>query len=114
MIRSTFHEETKFLNVSNLNSLKRYYITFYWKVRKGSIDYMHDSISHDSLIGLIIIIRSKKCVSCESQMSSPSVLSHDTKASKVSDKDKPSGFTLRTSITHFYLNLTLKGMRTIL
>jgi hypothetical protein len=41
------------------------------------------------LIGSTISTRSKKSVSCDSNFSSPSVLSHDTKTSKVSEKDKP-------------------------
>jgi hypothetical protein len=38
------------------------------------------------LIGSTISTRSKKSVSCASKISSPSVLSHNTKASKVSEK----------------------------
>jgi hypothetical protein len=38
MISTTFNEETEFLSVSNLNSLKRHYMTFYWKVRKDFLD----------------------------------------------------------------------------
>jgi hypothetical protein len=67
-------------------------MTFYWKVRKDFLDYIDDSMSHDSLIGSTISIRSKKSLSCDSKISSPSVLSHDTKASKVSEKDKPHDF----------------------
>jgi hypothetical protein len=51
MIPTTFNEETKFLSNSNTKSLKRHYMTFYWKVRKDSLDYIEDSMSHDSLIG---------------------------------------------------------------
>jgi hypothetical protein len=47
---------------------------------------------HDSLIGSKISTRSKKSVSCASKISSPSVLSHDAKTSKVSDKDNPDDF----------------------
>jgi hypothetical protein len=65
---------------------------FYWKVRKDFLDYIEYSMSHDSLIGFIIITRSKKSVSCASKISFPSVLSHDTKASKVSEKDNPHDF----------------------
>jgi hypothetical protein len=43
-------------------------------------------MSHDSLIGSTISTRSKKSVSCACKISSTSVLSHDTKASKVSEK----------------------------
>jgi hypothetical protein len=49
-------------------------------------------MSQDTLIGSTISTRSKKSVSCASKISSPSVLSHDTKASKVSEKDKPHDF----------------------
>jgi hypothetical protein len=43
-------------------------------------------MSHDSLIGSTISTKSKKSVSCASLISSTSVLSHDTKTSKVSEK----------------------------
>jgi hypothetical protein len=69
MIPTTFNEETEFLSDINLNNLKR----------KDFLDYIEDSMSHDSLIGSTISTRSKKCVSCASKISSPSVLSHDTK-----------------------------------
>jgi hypothetical protein len=49
-------------------------------------------MSHDSLIGSTISTRSKKNVSCASKISFPSVLSHDTKTSKVSEKDNPHDF----------------------
>jgi hypothetical protein len=49
-------------------------------------------MSHDSLIGSTISTRSMKVVSCASKISSLSVLSHDTKTSKVSEKDKPYDF----------------------
>jgi hypothetical protein len=81
---TTFNEETESLSDSNLNSLKRHYMTFYWKACKYYLDYIEDSMSHDSLIGSTISTRSKKSVSCVSKISSPSVLSHDTKTSKVS------------------------------
>jgi hypothetical protein len=84
MIPTTFNEETDFLSDSNLNSLKRHYMTFYWKVRKDFLDYTEVAMPHDSLIGSTISTRSKKKVSCANKISSPSVLSHDTKASKVS------------------------------
>jgi hypothetical protein len=68
-------------------------MTFYWKVRKDFLDFIEDSMSQDYLIGsTIIITRSKKIVSCASKISSPSVLSHDTKASKVSEKANPHDF----------------------
>jgi hypothetical protein len=49
-------------------------------------------MSHDSLIGSTIITRFKKSVSCASKMSSPTILLHDTKTSRVSEKDKPHDF----------------------
>jgi hypothetical protein len=67
-------------------------MTFYWKVRKDFLDYIEDSMSHDSLIGSTISTRSKKNVSCASKISPPSVLSHDTKTSKGSEKDNPHDF----------------------
>jgi hypothetical protein len=92
MIPTTFNEETEFLSDSNLNSLKRHYMTFFWIVRKDFLDYIEESMSHDSLIGSTISTRSKKSVSCASMISSPSGLSHNTKASKVSGKDNPHDF----------------------
>jgi hypothetical protein len=92
MIPTTFNEETEFLSDSNSNSLKRHYMIFYWKVRKDVLDNIEDSISHDSLIGSTISTISKKSVSCASKTSSPSVLSHDTMTSKVSEKDNPHDF----------------------
>jgi hypothetical protein len=92
MIPTTSNEETEFLSDSNTNSLKRHYMTFYWKVRKHFLDYIEDSIYHDSLIESTISTRSKKSVSCASKNSSPSVLSHDAKASKISEKDNPHDF----------------------
>jgi hypothetical protein len=92
MIPTAFNEETEFLSDSNTNSLKGHYMTFYWKVRKDFLDNLEDSMSQDSLIGSTINTRSKKSVSCASKISSPSVLSHDTKASKVSEKDNPHDF----------------------
>jgi hypothetical protein len=83
MIPTIFNEETEFLSDSNLNSLKRHYMTLYWKVRKEFLDYIEDSMSHDSFIGSKISNRSKKSVSCASKISSPSVLSHDSKTSRV-------------------------------
>jgi hypothetical protein len=97
MIPTTFNEETEFLNDSNLsdsnlNSLKRHYMTFYWKVCKDFLDYIENLMFHDSLIRSTISTRSKKNVSCASKISSPSVLSHDNKTSKVSQKDNPHDF----------------------
>jgi hypothetical protein len=92
MIPTTFNEETEFLSDINTNSLKRHYMIFYWKIRKDFLDYIEDSMSHDSLIGSTISTRCKKSVSCASNISSPRALSHDTKTSKVSKKANPDDF----------------------
>jgi hypothetical protein len=55
MIPTTFNEETEFLSDSNLNILKRHCMKFYWKVLKDFLDYVEDSMSHESLIGSTII-----------------------------------------------------------
>jgi hypothetical protein len=89
VIPTTFNEETEFLSDSNLNSLKRHNMTFYWKVRMDFLDYIEDSMSHDSFIGSTISTRSKKSVSCASKISSQIILSHDAKTSKVSEKYNP-------------------------
>jgi hypothetical protein len=92
MLPTAFNEETEFLSNSNLNSLKLHCMKFYWKVSKDFLDYIEKSMSHDSLTGSTNSTRSKKSVSCASNISSPSVLSNDTKASKVSEKDNPHDF----------------------
>jgi hypothetical protein len=58
MIPTTFHEEIEFLSDSNLNSLKRHYMTFHWKVLKDFLDYIENSMSHDSSIESTISTRS--------------------------------------------------------
>jgi hypothetical protein len=92
MIPTILNEETEFLSDNNLNSLKRHYMTFYWKVRKCFLDYIEDSMSQDSLIGSTISTRSKKSVSCANMILFPSVLLHDIKTSKVSEKYKTHDF----------------------
>jgi hypothetical protein len=84
--------ETEFLSDSNLNSLKRHYMTFYWKVHKDLLDYIEDSMSQESLIGSTISPRSKKSVSCASIIHSSSILLHHTKVSKLSEKANPHDF----------------------
>jgi hypothetical protein len=91
MIPTTFNEETEFLTDSNLNSLKRHYMTFYWKVRKDFFRYIDDSMFYDSLIGSKISTRSKKSVSCVS-----------TKTSKVSEKDNTHYFSPK-NFNHAFL-----------
>jgi hypothetical protein len=105
MIPTILNEETEFLSDNNLNSLKRHYMT-----------YIKDSMSYDSLIISKISTRSKKSVSCASMISSPSVLSNDTKASKISEKYNSYYLNpqLLSSIMHFYPNMTLRNAGTIL
>jgi hypothetical protein len=114
MILTTFHEETEFLSDSNLNSLKRHYMTFYWKVRKDFLDYIEDSMYHDSLIGSTISTRSKKSVSCSSNISSQVIFHMILRHQRFNRKTTHMIFSLRTSIMHFYPNLTLKNTGTIL
>jgi hypothetical protein len=54
-------------------------MTFYWKVRKDFLDYIEDSMPHDSLIGSTISTRPRKSVSCASKISveMPSLLRTD-------------------------------------
>jgi hypothetical protein len=113
MIPTTFNEETEFLSDNNTNSLKHHYMTIYWKVRKDFLDYIEDSMSHDSFIGSTIRTRSNKNASCSCNISSPSVLSHDTKTS-YQRKSTHMTFTLNISIMQFYLNLTMRDIGTIL
>jgi hypothetical protein len=60
MIPTTFNEERELSSDNNLNSLKLHEMTFYWKVCKDFLDYIEDSMSHDSLIGSKISTRSKE------------------------------------------------------
>jgi hypothetical protein len=89
-------------------------MTLNWKVRKDFLDYIEDSMSHESVIGSTISTRSRKSVSCASHISSTSVLSHDTKASKVSEKVNPHDFYPKNFNHAFYPNLTLKDTGTML
>jgi hypothetical protein len=114
MIPATFNEEIEFLSDFNSNSLKRRYMTFYWKARKDFLNDIEDSISHHYSIGSTISTRSKKSFSCSRKISSPSVLSHDTKTLKHQRNPSHMIFTLETSITHFYSNLTLRHTGTML
>jgi hypothetical protein len=57
---------------------------------------------NDFLIGSTISTRFNKSVSCASHISSPSVLSHDTKTSKVSEKANPHDF-YPNDVNHAFL-----------
>jgi hypothetical protein len=111
MIPTSLNKKTEFLSDSNLNNLKRHCMTFYWKVRKDFLDYIEDSMSHDSVIGSTISTRSKKSVSCACKISSPSVLSHDTKASKVSEKANPHDFYPKNFNHEFLFKPHFEGYR---
>jgi hypothetical protein len=84
---------------------------FYWKERKNSLDYIEGSMSHDSLIGSTISTRSKKFVFCASKISYPSVLSHDTKTSKESEKANPHDFYPKNFNHAFLPKPDFKGYR---
>jgi hypothetical protein len=72
--------------------LKRHYITFFWEARKDFLGYIEDSMSHDSLIGSKISTRFKKMFLAPVRYLPQVFVSHDTKASKVSEKDNPRDF----------------------
>jgi hypothetical protein len=114
MIPTIFNEETEFLSNCNLNSLQRHYMTFYWKVREDFLDYIEDSMYHDSLIGSTISTRSKKMFLALIQfllrVFSHMILRHQ----KYQRKTTHMTFVLRISIMHFYPNLTLRDIGTML
>ena len=65
--------------------LKQVYFSSYWQLRKNFLDLVEDLLSQDSLIGSTISTKSRgKDISCASKISSPSMMSRDTKSSKVS------------------------------
>jgi hypothetical protein len=86
LIPSTLEEETSFLDKDGMSKLKEYYMASYWKRRKDFLDYLENFVTQDSLIGSTISTSSKKTVSCAIKISSPSVVSEDTKVSKASEK----------------------------
>jgi hypothetical protein len=89
-------------------------MTYYWTLRKDFLDYIEDSTSHDSLIESTISTRSKKNVSCASKISFPSVLSHDTKTPKLSEKDSLHDFYPKSFNHAFFSKLTLRDTGTLL
>ena len=64
----------------------------YLKLSKGFLYYLEDFMKQDSLIGSTISTRSQKNISCASKISSPSVLSQDTKMSRESEKSNTHDF----------------------
>jgi hypothetical protein len=63
---------------------KHHCMILYWKLLKDFLDYTEDSMAHDSFFGSTISTRSQKNISCK--LSFPTVLSQDTKTSKMSDR----------------------------
>jgi hypothetical protein len=114
MIPTTFDEETEFLSDSNLNSLKRHYMTFYWKVRKDFLEYIEDSMSHGSLIELQSVLDPRRVFLAPVRFL-PQVFSHMIlRYQRYQRKSTHMIFIQRTSIMHFYPNLTLKDTGTML
>jgi hypothetical protein len=66
-----------------MNILKRHCMTYNWKVRQNFLDEIEDSMSSDSLFGSTFRTRSFKTISCLSEMSCSSFLSHDANTSRV-------------------------------
>jgi hypothetical protein len=91
LISSTFSEENTFLDADNLLILKRHYMKCYVQLRKELLDHLKDLMTQDSLVGSTVSTRSrsKKEGSVVSRMSSPSVKSAITEASKASEVSKP-------------------------
>jgi hypothetical protein len=91
LIPSTFSEENTFLATDNILILKRHYMKCYVQLRKDLLDYLEDLMTQDSLVGSTVSTRyrSKKGGSVVSRMSSPSVKSAITEASKASEVSKP-------------------------
>jgi hypothetical protein len=107
----TFKQETDLLDEERMSMLKRHYIACYWQLRKTFLDYLEDSMLQDSLIGSTISARSKKNISCASNISSPSVLSQDTKTSKVSERSNRHDFYPKNLIHAFLLQPDFEGYR---
>ena len=74
---------------------KNHYAAWHWQLRKNFLDYLEDSMSQDSLFGSTISTRYQKNISCANKISSPSILSQDTKAPKVSEGSNKRDFFLR-------------------
>ena len=85
LIPTTLKEETSILEDEGILMLKQVYFSSYWQLRKNFLDLVEDLLSQDSLIGSTISTKSRgKDISCASKISSPSMMSYDTKSSKVS------------------------------
>ena len=103
LIPTTFKEETYILEDEGILMLKQVYFSSYWRLRKNFLDLVEDLLSQDSLIST----KSRgKDISCASKISSPSMMSHDIKSSKVSILPV---FTLRISIMPSCQNLILRN-----
>ena len=96
LIPTTFKEETYIIEDEGILMLKQVYFSSYWQLRKNILDLVEDSLSQDSLIGSTISAKSRgKDISCASKFSSPIMMSHDTKSSKVSRESKIANFYLK-------------------
>jgi hypothetical protein len=91
LIPSTFSEKNTFLDTDNILILKRHYMKYYVQLRKELLDHLEDLMTQDSLVGSTLSTRSrsKKGGSIVSRLSSPSVKSAISEASKASEGSKP-------------------------
>jgi hypothetical protein len=63
-IQSTFEEETNMLDSDPVLIFKRHYVTQHRQLRMEFLNYLDDSMTHDSLIVSTISDISKKNASC--------------------------------------------------
>jgi hypothetical protein len=82
----------------------------YVQLRKELLDHLEDLMTQASLVGSTVCTRSKKGGSVVSRMSSPSVKSVNTKASKVSEASNPKE-TVRTSEYYSQLDFYPTNLR---
>ena len=85
LIPSIFQQEIGILDGGSVLLLKNHNAACYRQLCKYLLDYLEDAMSKHSLNRSKISTRSQKNISCASKVSSPSVLSHDSKTSKVSE-----------------------------
>jgi hypothetical protein len=101
LVPSTFSEENTILDTDNIVILKRHYMKYHVQLRKDLLNHLEDRMTQDSLVGSTVSTRSrsKKGGSVVSRMSSPSVKSAITEASKLSEVSKPKE---TTNISEYY------------
>jgi hypothetical protein len=83
LIPSTFSEENTFLDADSLLILKRHYMKYNTQLCKELLDHLEDLMTQDSLVGSTVSTKSKNGGSVVSRISSPSVKSAISEASKV-------------------------------